>query len=218
MEHGSKSLVTEKRLLKEIKGIQKQKEKDSLALLCTQCRQCEADIAYATEHLRRTGNYTRHRMYHNWWWHIARYQKFEWVQGTFTISRGGTKDRGGEIRDLECSIEKCGVVLLEKADKTPTANDKTGNASPTLVMGKTWTSLVSKNALEEQIKLAGEEIEESRKTLLALGHGPKSGEAQRNLVGVEKELSDPLMKLPGLRRKRIGLHQCILDLITKQQA
>lgn len=74
----------------------------------------------------------------------------------FLISKGDTKDREGEIRDLKCRIERCGVVLLKKADKTPIADDTNANASPTLMRGKTRTSLVSKKALQEQIKVTHE--------------------------------------------------------------
>lgn len=50
MVHESKSLASEKRLLKEIKGSQKlQEEDDSFASFCTQC---EADLAYVTKHVR----------------------------------------------------------------------------------------------------------------------------------------------------------------------
>ncbi|XP_004292799.1 PREDICTED: uncharacterized protein LOC101309126 [Fragaria vesca subsp. vesca] len=218
MVHESKSLASEKRLLKEIKGSQKlQEEDDSFASFCTQC---EADLAYVTKHLKQIGNiYTRHSRYPNWWWNIARDEQMWWLQHRmpFLISKGDTKDREGEIRDLKCRIERCGVVLLKKADKTPIADDTNANASPTLVRGKTRTSLVSKKALQEQIKLSGKKIEESRKTLLALGLGPKSCKAQRNLVGVEKEMASLRKKLPGLDQRKSEAHQCILELFTKQQ-
>lgn len=71
----------------------------------------------------------------------------------FLISKGDTKDCKGEIRELEWRIERCGVVLQKKADKTPIANNRTANANPTLVKGKTWTSLSSKRALQEQVKV-----------------------------------------------------------------
>ncbi|XP_050367136.1 uncharacterized protein LOC126785477 isoform X2 [Argentina anserina] len=136
MAHGSKSLATEKRLLKEIKGSQKQEEEEeeeSFALFCTQC---EADLAYVTENLKGTTDYTKHSRYPNWWWYIARHEMKWWLQHQmpFLISKENITDRGGEIRDLECRIERCEVVLLKKADKEETANNITTNASSTLVL------------------------------------------------------------------------------------
>lgn len=71
----------------------------------------------------------------------------------FLISTGDTKDREGEIRELEWRIERCGVVLQKKADKTPISNNRTANANPTIVKGKAWTSFSSKKALQEQVKV-----------------------------------------------------------------
>lgn len=73
----------------------------------------------------------------------------------FLISKGDTKDREGEIRELECRIKSCGIVLVRKADKPPIAKNN-ANAGPTFVKGKTWTSLDSKEALREQIKVGHE--------------------------------------------------------------
>ena len=75
----------------------------------------------------------------------------------FLVSKGDTKIREGEIRELQWRIERCGVVLQKKSDKISISNNRTANASPTPVSpvkGSNWTSFASKEDLQEQIKVA----------------------------------------------------------------
>lgn len=67
------------------------------------------------------------------------------------------------------------------------------------------------------MQLAGKKIEESRKTQLALGLGPKIGQAERELVALEKDIGSLMKQLPGIDKRKDEAHQCILKL-RKQQA
>ncbi|KAK9946252.1 hypothetical protein M0R45_011725 [Rubus argutus] len=173
MVHGSKSLAKEKQVLKEFKV---KEEKDCFASFWSQW---EEDLVFLSE---------------NTWWLQH--------QMPFLISKGDTKDREGEIRELEWRIERCGVVLQKKADKTPISNNRTANANPTIVKGKAWTTFSSKKALQEQVKLAGKKIEQSRKTQLTLGLGPKIGQAERELVALEKDIGSLMKQLPGIDKRK----------------
>lgn len=196
MVHGSKSLAKEKQVLKEFKV---KEEKDCFASFWSQW---EEDLVFLSEN---TGT-SIYRRYQNGTVHIDLHtlKQTWWLQHQmpFLISKGDTKDREGEIRELEWRIERCGVVLQKKADKTPISNNRTANANPTIVKGKAWTTFSSKKALQEQVKLAGKKIEQSRKTQLTLGLGPKIGQAERELVALEKDIGSLMKQLPGIDKRK----------------
>ncbi|KAK9946251.1 hypothetical protein M0R45_011725 [Rubus argutus] len=207
MVHGSKSLAKEKQVLKEFKV---KEEKDCFASFWSQW---EEDLVFLSENVRLKIDFTAlktgtsiYRRYQNGTVHIDLHtlKQTWWLQHQmpFLISKGDTKDREGEIRELEWRIERCGVVLQKKADKTPISNNRTANANPTIVKGKAWTTFSSKKALQEQVKLAGKKIEQSRKTQLTLGLGPKIGQAERELVALEKDIGSLMKQLPGIDKRK----------------
>ncbi|KAL6208038.1 hypothetical protein ACLB2K_018990 [Fragaria x ananassa] len=214
MEHGSKSLVKEKRLLKEMKLSQKEAE-DGFASFWTQW---EDDFTNASENIiryRRYGNgivcINLHTLKQTWWLQH---------QMPFLISKGDIKDREGDIRELEWRIETCGVglpLLQKKADKTLLAFNRSADTNPIPVKGKTWTCLVTKKKLQDQIKLASKNKEESRKTQLALGLGLKLSEVQRELVTIERDMESLKKKMTLIDQKKDEAHQYIFKL-RKQQA
>ncbi|XP_068313738.1 uncharacterized protein [Pyrus communis] len=196
MVHGTNSLADEKQLVKEMNMRRKEDTAGSFSPLGRDYYYYIPPPLVTTYYLRHLSavQYLRNQrsiMHHR----LRQIQELQW-QG----------DRPGIVFERQWDE----AIAEERASANPNA------AANAIATARIWDSLSSKKALQEQIKVTGEKIEELTKSLTAVR--PKVRKVERELKAIERDMEILEKKLPLIDQRKDEAYQCLLKLKNQQRS
>ncbi|KAB2627859.1 hypothetical protein D8674_032654 [Pyrus ussuriensis x Pyrus communis] len=125
-----------------------------------------------------------------------------------------------QIEEIKWQSARPGILFQSQWDEPVGHASDNANAAANAVAnpkGRIWDSLRSKKALQEQIKVSREKVDELTKSQLAFRRGPIFKEVERELKVIERDIERLKGKLPLMEQRKYEAQQCILTL-RKQQS
>ncbi|KAM1133632.1 hypothetical protein ACFX19_043568 [Malus domestica] len=209
MVHGTNSLADEKQLVKVMNVRQKEDTAGSFSPLGRDYYYYIAPPLITTYYLRHLSavQYLRNQrsiMHHR----LRQIQELQW--------------QGRQIQELQWQGDRPGIVFerqwdeaIAEARATANPNADANAAANAIATARIWDSLSSKKALQEQIKVTGEKIEELTKSLTAVR--PKVRKVERELKAIERDIEILEKKLSLIGQRKDEANQCILKLKNQQK-
>ncbi|KAM1118647.1 hypothetical protein ACFX13_043635 [Malus domestica] len=208
MVHGTNSLADEKQLVKVMNVRQKEDTAGSFSPLGRDYYYYIAPPLITTYYLRHLSavQYLRNQrsiMHHR----LRQIQELQW--------------QGRQIQELQWQGDRPGIVFerqwdeaIAEARASANPNADANAAANAIATARIWDSLSSKKALQEQIKVTGEKIEELTKSLTAVR--PKVRKVERELKAIERDIEILEKKLSLIGQRKDEANQCILKLKNQQ--